>query len=230
MLNWNALGLRPEAEPADSGSMLDGMLITGQAGFVNDTKVASNMGWRKVQTLGIGDKVLTFDHGMQRIIDIQRETFAIPEPGLPASRLPVLVPRGALNNRSDMWLMPDQGLLVESDATRDALGDPFAVVPARALAGYRGIASAPPPGAVEVTTLSFARDEVIYVEGGMLAHCPRPRQILIEPCDGEAMLYDVLDIAAAMSLVRGLIEGRQDAEFVCAPEELAALPELARAS
>ena len=102
---------------------LSGLLITGQSGFVSGTHVASNLGWRQVNALSIGDKVLTFDHGMQRIVDIQRETMVVPEGVLPAAQTPVRVPEGALNNRSELWLMPDLGLLVESDDVRDAQGN-----------------------------------------------------------------------------------------------------------
>ncbi|MEY8840691.1 Hint domain-containing protein, partial [Cribrihabitans sp. XS_ASV171] len=113
------------------------------------------------------EKVLTFDHAMQTVTDIQRERFVFPDHALPDDRLPVHVPEGALFNRRDLWLMPEQGMLIECEAVHDAVGDPYAVIPARLLCGLRGIQTGRPANAVEVVTLAFAQDEVVYVEGGM---------------------------------------------------------------
>jgi hypothetical protein len=221
MFGWKTSTTSYAARPAEISGAINGVLITGQSGFVTGTCVASNLGWRAVEALSVGDKVLTFDHGMQTIVDIQRETMVAPDHMLPSLQSPILVPEGAMNNRKDLWLMPDQGMLVESDAATDALGDPFAVVPARALKGLRGIRSAPSSVRLEITTLSFGQDEVVYVEGGMLAHCPRPRCILTEPVGGNEGLYDVLDMHAALSLVGCLIEEDNGAALICHDEEIA---------
>lgn len=227
MLKWIEQPYAETAHGGDAGLSRDGMLITGQSGLASGTHVASNLGWREVQKLSVGDKVLTFDHGMQTIVDIQRERIPVPEMALPDTRLPVWVPEGALHNRTDLWLMPDQGLLVESEAAIDVLGDPFAVVQAKALAGFRGIQPLVPRLAIDITMLSFAQDEVVYVEGGMLAHCPRPRQILLDRAEPGAQLYEVLDLRAARFLVECLIEDDCASGFICNPEELAVMAQVA---
>ena len=57
MLDWTSETFdTPTHTPA-------GMVITGQSGLVSGTHVASNMGWRAVEALSLGDLVLTFDHG-----------------------------------------------------------------------------------------------------------------------------------------------------------------------
>jgi hypothetical protein len=221
MFGWKASTTSFAARPAESSGAMNGVLITGQSGFVTGTCVASNLGWRAVEALSVGDKVLTFDHGMQTIMDIQRETMVAPDQMTLPLLSPILVPEGAMNNRKDLWLMPDLGMLVESDAATDALGDPFAVVPARSLKGLRGIRSAPSSVRLEITTLSFAQDEVVYVEGGMLAHCPRPRSIMTEAAEDNEGLYDVLDMHSALSLVECLIEEDNCAALICHDEEIA---------
>jgi len=221
MFGWKEKNKGAAARAAQVSGVLDGLLITGQSGFVDDTHVASNLGWRAVGQLSVGDKVLTFDHGMQTIVDIQRETLFAPEHALSPAQCPVLVPEGAMNNRTEMWLMPDQGMLVESDAAIDPLGDPFAVVPARALKGLRGIGSVKSMDRLDVTTLAFANDEVVYVEGGMLAHCPRPRNILTDAPVSGAELYDVLNMRAARFLVECLIDEDDGAALICDPDEIA---------
>jgi len=220
MFGWKEKKNTGPARNVELSGAMDGLLITGQAGFVAGTHVASNLGWRAVEALSVGDKVLTFDHGMQTIVDIQRETLFAPENTLPPAQCPILVPRGAMNNRKEMRLMPDQGMLVESDAAIDALGDPFAVVPARVLKGLKKIRSAPPVDRLDITTLAFANDEVVYIEGGMLAHCPRPRCILTEAATIEGSLYDVLDTRRARFLVDCLIDENDASPLLCNPEEL----------
>ncbi len=221
MFDWNDNTVNVTPRVAEVSGAMDGLLITGQSGFVSGTHVASNLGWRAVGALSVGDKVLTFDHGMQTIVDIQRETLSAPEQALSPGQCPVLVPRGALNNRRDMWLMPDQGMLVESDAAIDTLGDPFAVVPARALKGLRGIRPVKSVDRLETTTLAFADDEVVYVEGGMLGFCPRPRDILTDTPATSGDLYDVLDMRAARFLVECLIDEDDGGALICNPDEIA---------
>jgi hypothetical protein len=221
MFGWKNNMTAITTRAAEVSGAINGMLITGQGGFISGTHVASNLGWRSVDTLSVGDKVLTFDRGMQTIVDIQTETLFAPEHALSPHQCPVLVPEGALNNRVDMWLMPDQGILVESDAAIDAVGDPFAVIPASALKGFKGIRSEPPMDRLEIITLAFANDEVVYVEGGLLGFCPRPRSILMGASENERELYDLLDAQAAKFLVECLIDEDNEAALVYDPDQIA---------
>lgn len=221
MFGWKNIKFAINASPEDIGGAVEGMIITGQSGFIAGTHVASNAGWRAVEKLSVGDKVLTFDHGMQSVVDIQREVMTPPENAMNRSQNPILVPMGAMNNRKEMWLMPDQGMLIESESALDAMGDPFAVVPARALKGLRGIRRAPAREKLSITTLAFASDEVVYVECGMLAYCPRPRNILTDPKIKGVALYDVLGLRAARFLVECLIDDDNGGALICDPDEIA---------
>ncbi len=221
MFDWKLTSRRGAERISEISGAIDGLIITGQSGLVTGTHVASNLGWRPVESLCLGDRVLTFDNGMCPIIDIQRETLWTTGMALPEAFKPVLVPQGALSNRTELWLMPEQGLLIESDAASDALGDPFAVVPAASLTGYHGIRRQMPPRRLEMTVLSFATDEVIYVEGGMLAHCPRPRGILTDDPVARDSLYDVLSGGEAKFLVECLLQSEDTRAFRHDPEEVA---------
>lgn len=223
MFGWKHKGAGESPVMADAMAMLDGPLITGQSGFLAGTSIASNLGWQPVETLKVGDKVLTFDHAMQTVADIQRETVTLPT-DRPTALHPVRVPKGACHNRQDLWLMPDQGLLVECEAVMDTLGDPYAVVPARLLRGYRGIAAGRPSDRIELTTLAFRQDEVIYVEGGLLVHCPAPRQLLDSADISHKALYERLGGAAARFLVNCLIDDDDDRALGCEPADLPNLP------
>ncbi len=179
------------------------MVSVGQGGFMAGTHVASNLGWRPIEALTVGDQVLTFDHGMQPIVELARETIALSEEPLDAMLCPLLVPRDALNNRVPMYLMPDQGVLIESDFVEDMQGDPFAIVPACALDGYRGIQRLHPGTRMELIVPRFAKDQVIYLEAGFLGYVPAPRDLLTEPAGEE--LYSVLSHKDARDLMLAMI-------------------------
>lgn len=220
MFDWKGKKFRKPEPFTDADLGLDDILITGQSGFVAGTHVASNLGWCPVEALRVGDKVLSFDHGMQTVVDIQRETLTPGDSSLPDVLRPVLVPRNALNNRRPIWLMPEQGLLLDSDAALEVLDDPFAVVPARALAGFRGIRTAVPGETLSMTTLAFDRDEVVYVEGGLLSFCPYPRTILDEDAAGESSLYTMQSYETARYLVQFLIDEDNATALTYDPSEL----------
>ena len=218
MFGWKEKRGQGALPSQNSSAAFGGFLITGQSGLLAGTHVASNLGWRPVEALTVGDQVLTFDHGMQTVLDIQRESYVTPQTALDSLHRPVHVPAEALYNRRDIWLMPEQGLLVESDEAEDAVGDPYAVISANMLSGLRGISSGISAGDIEVITLAFAKDEVVYVEGGMLAYCPHPRQLLFDGTMQRAPLYNVLNGASARYVVDCLIERDDASALANAPD------------
>lgn len=218
MFGWSDWKARNRAIPDEDCSAIEGIVITGRAGLLGGLNVATSLGWRAVENLRVGDRVLSFDHGLQPVLDIQRESLVMPEGRLPQSHRPILIPAGALENDAPIRVMPDQGLLVESDRVQDILDDPFAVIPARALIGFRGIASVLPADPASVSTIAFGCDEVIYIEGGLLACCPRPRSLLADAAAGAD--YRSLSLCAARHLVAGLIEDDDIHALICDHEEI----------
>lgn len=202
MFEW--ITKRKDSAVASALSTRYPMVSTGEGGFLTGTHVASNLGWRPVEALSVGDRVLTFDHGMQVIVEMRRETILISESDQTDAQCPLLVPQDALHNRVEMWVMPDQGILLESDLAVDAQGDPFVVVPACALEGYRGIQRASAGQRLELVMPRFAQDEVIYLEAGLLGYSPMPRNIL-ETAQPEDGIYRVLAQDAARDLVVNII-------------------------
>ncbi|MGR3616834.1 MAG: Hint domain-containing protein [Paracoccaceae bacterium] len=199
-----------------------GLLITGYDGFLGGTHVVSNLGWRQVDALCVGDQVLTFDNGMRSIIEIQRETIRPAESPLPQQLWPVLVPEGALLNRREMRVAPEQGIFIESDLVSDAQGDPYAIVPGRSLVGFREIHQVKPGDKMTLTTLAFAHDEVVYAEGGMLVYCPKARQILADELDDNALPYNVLPFGEAKVLMRRLTGAEAPSQIGWRSDEIAA--------
>lgn len=184
---------------AETSGACDGAVMQTR-GLLAGTKVATAMGWRGVEALAPGDQVLTFDRGLQPLVEVTRQTFWVADMMAPAAYASVHVPAGALSNSVDLELLPDQGVLVETDAACDAYGDPFAVIAASALVGYRGISRVPPRTQIEVITLIFARAEVVYAAGGALAHCPRA-QVQLSELGRDVGGYDVVPARDAAFLV-----------------------------
>lgn len=190
---------RPPHRMAEIGGLYEGAQIT-QHGLVIGTLVASHMGWRPVEALAPGDMVLTFDHGMVPVREVRRTTLFPCATSVPSEHWPLHVPAGALANAEPMTLLPDQAVMVESDAARDANGDPFALVAAKVLDGLRGIARTAPLGQIDLVTLVFDTDQVIYAQGGALAFCPCPHIALDDVIAGAERPYDVLGAADAAFL------------------------------
>ncbi|WP_159441438.1 Hint domain-containing protein [Gemmobacter megaterium] len=141
-------------------------------GMLDGTLIATAEGWRRVEQISPGDRVLTFDGGPQTVIAVQSAIVEAGWSGWPRAHWPLVVPDDALGNRGPLRLLPGQPVLLESDLAEDMFGDPFALIPAAALEGWRGIAPAPPMHQETVRLLILPVDEVVYVAGHMLLYCP----------------------------------------------------------
>ena len=141
-------------------------------GIVAGTLVATEMGWRPVEALMLGDEVMTFDGGLQRITGLSRARLWNGEMECPRAMWPIRVPAGLMGNRRDLVLMPEETVVIESDAAEHIYNDPFALIPALALIDMPGVERICPNTEIEVVSISFEDDQVIYVEGAALIFCP----------------------------------------------------------
>ena len=168
----------------------------GVTGFVAGTKVATQHGWQDVMTIKEGDVVLTFDAGLQPVIEVRTNLAWEGEFFCPEHLWPMHIPAGALGNREDMTIMPDQTVLIESDVAEEVFGDAFTMIKAASLEGYRGITQDRQMNLFKVVTLVFENEEVIFANSGALFHCPG-----IEGDLGEDSDYTVLDEDQAELLI-----------------------------
>lgn len=171
------------------------------SGLVAGTRVATRMGWRPVEAIAVGDEVLTFDHGLQTVIEVRREAVWTGTTACPQHLWPLVVPANALGNLKETSLLPEQHVLVESDAADDFLGDPFAMLPAAALEGFRGIRREEPADMIEVVTIHFRRDEVVFANIGALFFQPKATCLVGDADEVSTNEYDVLPIGTARELV-----------------------------
>ena len=141
-------------------------------GITSGTRIATDHGWRPVETLSIGERVLTFDSGPQQIVAITRATQFVNDGIAPDFANPIHVPAGAIGNTEPMVLLPELNVMIESDEAENRTGDPFALIPAKALIGFRGAERFRALRPFEVLTLHFDNDELVYAEGGALFLAP----------------------------------------------------------
>lgn len=201
MYGWSLNVAAKPYEPFAGFMPLQSDPVPASHGLIAGTRVASNLGWRPVEVLTVGDEVLTFDNGVQRIVDIQRITLWSETDEVAPGYWPVTIPAGALGNMKELVLLPDQGVMLESDMATDPMGDPFAIVPAQALEGLCGIHRQAPQQPVDLITLFFARDEVIYIDGGLLIHCPRSMAMLHDMVSPSETLYSVVSLEQAQEIL-----------------------------
>ncbi|WP_102106972.1 Hint domain-containing protein [Oceaniglobus roseus] len=140
-------------------------------GLTAGTRVATATGWRPVEAVTVGDRVLTFDAGLQLVTAVERVWFD-GTGAMAAAQKPLRVPPQALGNHAEMVLLPDQPVIFEADCAEELFGDPFALLPAAALEGYRGIERFRPVDPLEIVSLSFESDQVVFANLGALFFCP----------------------------------------------------------
>lgn len=136
-------------------------------GLFATTPLATPDGWCPAGALSPGDPVLTFDGGIQPVTAL----YTAPFHEGPLALWPLRVPVGALDNRDEITLLPQQKLLLECDLAEDLFGDPFALIPAEALEHWRGIARFRPGPAEEIVQLRFDRPQIVYASRGVLLSC-----------------------------------------------------------
>lgn len=112
-----------------------------------------------IENLGVGDKVLTRDHGPREIRWIGQQTMRAT-----GAFAPILIKKGALNNANDLTVSPNHRIFIYQ--RRDAVnaGRAEVLVKARLLVnGVNVVQSA--GGFVDYFQLLFDNHEIIYAEG-----------------------------------------------------------------
>lgn len=139
-------------------------------GIMAGTRVATAVGMRAVESLKVGDKVVTFENRLQPVEWIERRVIWC---GRNAEELawPLHVPSGALANRDEMYLMPAQAIVIDCELAEQVFGSPYLRVPATALIGRFGITRQRPQQALEVVRFGFAQPEVVFANSGAMFHC-----------------------------------------------------------
>jgi len=189
----------------------DGAAIGACSGLVEGTKIATAMGFQRIETIEPGARVVTFDNGLQEVRAVRREPIWFAAGDCPRAMQPLFVPAGAIGNAQDMVLLPHQAVLIESDAAEAALGDPFVLMQAKDLDGICGIHRVTPEAPAFVVTLEFDNDEVVFAASGAMCICPSRSDLagmLTRPEGGrEYRTIKSWTDAALVNEIRGELDG-----------------------
>ncbi|MFY0661630.1 MAG: Hint domain-containing protein [Shimia sp.] len=184
-------------------SNLRPVITTTGCGFVAGTRVATPGGWATVDSLHVGDEVLTFDAGFQRIMAMVFDPIFSHDHVTPRNLWPVFVPAGALENRRDLLVQPGEGVLVESPTVRDKWGDPYAVIPGAALDVIDGTYRVEPATPLNAILPVFSEDQMVFVNGGALlfSQCIWGVRAGVRPRFGTAANYNMVPVQRAMTML-----------------------------
>lgn len=139
-------------------------------GLAVGTMVQTPYGMQRIEALQPGDLVMTFDNGPQPIAAIHSTTIA--GASLPRHKAFVMqVPAEALGNNRPVRMLPNQEVLIESDIAEEVTGDPFVLIPAVLLGGYRRLETEALAKDFKVIMLTFQNEQILQVEGGLWVAC-----------------------------------------------------------
>lgn len=176
-------------------------------GILVGTAIATSFGWRPVEAICCGDMVLTFDHGFRSVAGVCRVLLWDGRGTCPAALRPVRIDANVLDNTQDVVVLPEQGIMVESDAAVDHRGDPFAVLMPRSMEAYGFADCVEQSQPIEAIVLEFEDDEVVYGQSGLHFHIPAAGDLFEET--NPALQYKVLNTEETFEVLEDLDAGHQ---------------------
>ncbi len=156
-----------DAEGAEAGTIVYSNIEKVVPCFTPGTRIATPRGEVAVETLEVGDRVITRDNGLQVIRWIGRRDLSVAELQAAPHMAPVQIAQGALGNglpERDMRVSPNHRMLVANDKTALYFEEREVLVAAKHLTGLPGVTLLDP---VEVSYihLMFDQHEVILSDG-----------------------------------------------------------------
>lgn len=150
------------------GDSFSGMTGDREAGnfapcFVAGTRLVTPQGWRRIERIAVGDRVMTQDHGFEVVRWIGRSTCRAE-----GALVPVLIRRGALGHDMpcrDLRVSPQHRMLLRSRIAERMTGQREVLVPARKLLGLPGIVLDHDLRTVTYLHLMFDHHEIVFAEG-----------------------------------------------------------------
>jgi len=177
---------------------------TGVICFTPGVMVATPKGERAVEELGIGDRVITRDDGIQEIRWIGHKSVDWKELRAEASLRPVLIRKGALGNdlpERDMMVSQNHRMLVMNDRTSLYFEEREVLVAAKHLVGNRGVHQVESMGATYIHVM-FDRHEIILANGAWTESF-HPGDYSLKGL-GNAQRNEIYDLFPELKLAEGL--------------------------
>jgi hypothetical protein len=142
---------------ADRGTGTDITLEPATPCYCRGTRILTVTGERAIETLGVGDRIVTASGGALPIRWIGTRRYAAPIAAGDPDLAPVRIRAGALGSqlpRRDLWVSPEHALYVEG-----------VLIPARALVNGVSILQSEWFEALEYLHLEFETHAIIFAEG-----------------------------------------------------------------
>jgi len=133
---------------------------THVGGFLLGTSILTDKGKVPVETLRAGSKVFTLDHGLQavdRVIVCQSNGID--------QRAPIKISKGALRNSADLWVCPDQKMILRDWKAELMFGDNEVLISAHQLVDDKLIYTDKRTQEVTYFHLMFDQHQVVMAEG-----------------------------------------------------------------
>lgn len=121
--------------------------------FTPGTRIATPKGEKPVESLKIGDRVVTRDNGIRHITWAGQKTMQMQDLQISASMRPVLIRAGALGQglpERDMIVSPNHRVLVVSDKAKRHFRESEVLIAAKHLTHLKGITPAAQPRATYI--------------------------------------------------------------------------------
>lgn len=168
------------------------------SGLMAGTLVESARGWVPVEDLRIGDDVQSYDGGLARVVGLDRNWIVAS-----GEAYLLHLPGGALDNCSDLALLPGQNVLVDTLGDAGLPDDLAVLIPAAALEGVLGATRMRIEKRLEVITPRFADDEAVFANSGTLLHCAGIRQTASQPASDFFRQLDLMQATAFLRRIYG---------------------------
>lgn len=127
--------------------------------FVAGTLIATNQGQREVETLSLGDLVLTKDDGLQPLRWIGQRTVAAQD-----NLAPIRIRANTFGTHSDLMVSPEHRILIRDNLAELLFGEQEVLVSAKDLVNDKTVTRCV-GGDVTYVHLMFDRHQVVYSAG-----------------------------------------------------------------
>ena len=174
-----------------------------ETGILTGMKLATGIGWQRVETMCPGDEVLTVEHGLQRLLRRDSWSASLRDSRIAAPRR-VRIPANAVGNRESLTLLPHQGVLLRSELAEEALGDPYVMICAGNLLGHCGVFRLNDAEEPTLQILTFRSSQMIIGYSGVFCPSAGP-SAQFEPQEAQST-YRCLTIRKDSALLQTILQ------------------------
>jgi hypothetical protein len=136
--------------------------------FTSGTLIKTVEGERRVETLAVGDRVLTRDNGFQEIRWIGQRHFSHEALLETRSLAPILIPAGSLGiglPARDLVLSPEHRVLVGNAWTQLMFAEDEVLIPAKTLRSFPNVQRIIPEEGISYVNFLFRSHELVQSDG-----------------------------------------------------------------